>query len=155
MVTVNDLRNQSKREKDAVVEQRYSKPTTNTSGTATASSGAAESFGRRFSAAMKAGVDVFSAGMVAMQPSKTVRGRGGKPYNAYEQEFKQEVRAGKYATPTPAPAPPSTGSGINAPPPDQPWRPSGGMQASGLEQKTAGIPLQEEVGVTKRRRKTS
>lgn len=126
MVTVFDIRTQSQEEKAAIVDQRYSKPTTNTSGTATASSGAAESVGRRFSAAMNAGVDVFSAGMVAMQPSKTVRGRGGKPYNAYEQEFMKDVRAGKYATPTTPPKSPTstTSPGINAPAPDQPWQPS-------------------------------
>lgn len=125
MVTVFDIRTQSQEEKAAIVDQRYSKPTTDTSGTATSTS-SKPSMLDIFGAAIGAGVNPLNAAMSAMDPSRTVIGPKGKSYNYYEQQFKKDVRAGKYATPTTPPKSPTstTSPGINAPAPDQPWQPS-------------------------------
>jgi len=45
-----------------------------------------------------------------------------------------------------------TGSGIDAPAPDTGWRPSGVNTAGGLMSAEMGVPLQETVGVSKRKR---
>lgn len=138
MVTVFDIRTQSQEEKAAIVDQRYSKPTTDTSGTATSTS-SKPSMADIFGAAIKAGVNPLNAAISAMDPSRTVRtagyetGQRTRPYNYYQEQFKKDVRAGKYATPTTPPKSPTstTSPGINAPPPDQPWQPStmSGLQA--------------------------
>lgn len=44
------------------------------------------------------------------------------------------------------------GSGIDAPAPDTGWRPSGVNTAGGLMSAEMGVPLQETVGVSKRKR---
>jgi hypothetical protein len=141
MVTVYDIRTQSQEEKAAIVDQRYSKPTTDTSGTATGSK--TNSMLDIFGAAIKAGVNPLNAAMSAMDPSRTVIGPKGKSYNYYEQQFKKDVRAGKYATPTTPPKSPTstTSPGINAPAPDQPWQPSS----------MSGLQAQEEDPLKRRR----
>lgn len=141
MVTVFDIRKASQDEKAAVVDERYSKPTTDTSGTATASK--TNSIADIFGAAFKAGVNPLNAAMVAMSPSRTVMKEGGGTYNYYEQQFKKDVRAGKYATPTTPPKSPTstTSPGINAPAPDQPWQPSS----------MSGLQTQEEDPLKRRR----
>lgn len=143
MVTVFDIRTQSQEEKAAIVDQRYSKPTTDTSGTATGSTDKVNSIANIFNAAVKAGVNPLNAARVAMSPSSTVIGPKGKPYNYYEQQFKKDVRAGKYATPTTPPKSPTstTSPGINAPAPDQPWQPS----------TMSGLQAQEEDPLKRRR----
>lgn len=155
--SVGSIRNASKNKKAVVVEERYSKPITDTSGTATSSSSAdkAKKMADRFKAATKAGVNPLETAMIVMNPAYTATGRGGKPYNYNEQQFMKDVRAGKYNQPTPAPKPPTetAGSGINAPSPDIPWQPSGpvGPSVGGLTRQ-GGVPLQERVGVSTRRK---
>lgn len=46
----------------------------------------------------------------------------------------------------------NTGTGIDAPAPDTGWRPSGINSASGLMSAEMGVPLQETIGVSKRKR---
>jgi hypothetical protein len=46
----------------------------------------------------------------------------------------------------------SNGTGIDAPAPDTGWRPSGINSALGLQSAEMGVPLQETVGVSKRKR---
>jgi hypothetical protein len=135
MVSVFDIRTQSNAEKNAVVEAKYGKPVTNTSGTAQGDSNKFQGMADRFSAAMGAGVNPLEAAMVAMNPSHTATRPGRKPYNYYEQQFKKDVRAGKYANPAPAPKTTTSGQGLNAPPPDVPWQPSFSQPTalSGLE----------------------
>lgn len=155
--TIGDIRNASKNKKAVVVEERYSKPVTDTSGTATASSSAdkGKMIAERIGAAMGAGVNPLEAAIIGMNPSYTATRPGRKPYNYNEQQFMKDVRAGKYNQPTPAPKPPTetAGSGINAPAPDIPWQPSGpvGPSVGGL-QRQGGVPLQERVGVSTRRK---
>lgn len=48
--------------------------------------------------------------------------------------------------------PADTGTGIDAPAPDTGWRPSGINSASGLMSAEMGVPLQETIGVSKRKR---
>jgi len=50
------------------------------------------------------------------------------------------------------PEKPTTGTGIDAPAPDTGWRPSGINSAFGLQSAEMGVPLQETVGVSKRKR---
>lgn len=47
---------------------------------------------------------------------------------------------------------PTNGTGIDAPAPDTGWRPSGTNSALGLQQTQMGVPLQETIGVSKRKR---
>ena len=54
--------------------------------------------------------------------------------------------------PTAAKKKPTTGTGIDAPEPDTGWRPSGTNTAFGLQQTEMGVPLQETIGVSKRKR---
>jgi len=69
------------------------------------------------------------------------------------------LKANKNATiggfpisPTTAKKKPTTGTGIDAPAPDTGWRPSGINSAFGLQSAEMGVPLQETVGVSKRKR---
>jgi len=55
-------------------------------------------------------------------------------------------------SPTTAKKKPTTGTGIDAPAPDTGWRPSGVNTAGGLMSAEMGVPLQETVGVSKRKR---
>lgn len=144
MVTVADIRNASKDQKQTIVDERFAnvKPVTNTSGTANATP--KNGVGERIAYALGKGVDPIAATFSAMIPGMDVGMKGGKSFNYYESKFRDDVRAGKYYNQPTAPKQPSSTSGIDAPAPDKGWQPSG---------LTMGIPLQEQVGVTKRKKK--
>jgi len=70
------------------------------------------------------------------------------------------LKANKNATvsgfpisPTTAKKKPTSGTGIDAPAPDTGWRPSGINSALGLQSAEMGVPLQETVGVSLRRKR--
>lgn len=143
MVTVADIRNASKDQKQNIVDERFNtvKPVTNTSGTA--NTGPKDDIIGRLKYNIGKGVDPIAATFSAMIPGMDVGMKGGKSFNYYESKFRDDVRAGKYYNQPMAPKQPSSTSGIDAPAPDKGWQPSG---------LTMGIPLQEQVGVTKRKR---
>lgn len=137
------------------------KPVTNTSGTAT------EKKGSKWFESMKKSVQfgaryAGTAGALAAVLGTSVRkvsrdNPTGTPM--YINPSKGTVLpAGTVIPSSPKPTktekPPTDtgGSGIDAPAPDTGWRPSGTNSASGLQQKTMGIALQEQIGVTKRKR---
>lgn len=140
MITVADIRNLSKNQKQTLVEERFAKPVTNTSGTANTGKSAGNEVAERLKYNIGKGVNPIAATFSAMIPGMDVSGG----YNYYESKFRDDVRAGKmYNKPAAAKAPPVS-SGIDAPAPDEGWQPSG---------LTMGIPIQEQVGVTKRKRR--
>lgn len=144
MATVADIRNASKEQKQTIVDERFAnvKPVTNTSGTANKTeNNFGQELAKRLSFNVKQGLNPLAAISSAMFPDQTIRA-GGKDYNYYEKSFQQDVRSGKYYN-QPTPKQPSSTSGIDAPAPDKGWQPSG---------LTMGIPIQEQVGVTKRKR---
>lgn len=70
------------------------------------------------------------------------------------------LKANKNATvggfpisPTTAKKKPTSGTGIDAPAPDTGWRPSGINSAFGLQSAEMGVPLQETIGVSLRRKR--
>ena len=144
MVTVADIRNASKDQKQTIVDERFNtvKPVTNTSGTANTGP-KTNDIAERLKYAIGKGVDPIAASFSAMIPGMDVGMKGGKTFNYYESKFRDDVRAGKYYN-QPTPKQPSSTSGIDAPAPDQGWQPSG---------LTMGIPIQEQVGVTKRKKR--
>lgn len=137
------------------------KPVTNTSGTATEKKGSkwfesmkkSVQFGARY-----AGTAGALAAVLGVPVRKVSRDNPtGTPM--YINPSKGTVLpAGTVIPSSPKPTktekPPTDtgGSGIDAPAPDTGWRPSGTNSASGLQQKTMGIALQEQIGVTKRKR---
>lgn len=146
MATVADIRNASKDQKQTIVDERFAnvKPVTNTSGTANnTENNFGQELAKRIGFNVKQGLSPLTAISSAFFPTQTVLA-GGKPYNYYEKSFQQDVRSGKYYNQPMAPKQPSSTSGIDAPAPDKGWQPSG---------LTMGIPLQEQVGVTKRKKR--
>jgi len=141
------------------------KPLTNTSGTATAKKGSAWfdkmkksfEFGAKY--AGPAGVMAAALGVSVTKSSRDNPTATPLIINPREQSIMPagtilpaKVREMGSTTKTEKP-PTDTGSGgIDAPAPDTGWRPSGTNTASGLQQKTMGVALQEQIGVTKRRR---
>lgn len=67
------------------------------------------------------------------------------PKNASMGGFNINPSAPKKTTPT-------SNSGIDAPAPDTGWRPSGINTAGGLMSAEMGVPLQQTIGVSKRKR---
>lgn len=64
------------------------------------------------------------------------------------------LQGNKRTTSAPAKkAPPPSGTGIDAPEPDTGWRPSGINSAGGLMSAEMGVPLQETIGVSLRRKR--
>jgi len=74
--------------------------------------------------------------------------RPGTPLKAN----KNATIGGFSISPTTAKKKPTNGTGIDAPAPDTGWRPSGINSAFGLQSAEMGVPLQETVGVSKRKR---
>lgn len=145
MVTVADIRNASKEQKQTIVDERFAnvKPVTNTSGTANTAPKRNDVL-ERLQYNIGKGVDPIAATFSAMIPGMDVGSRGGKTFNYYESKFRDDVRAGKYYNQPTAPKTTPATSGIDAPAPDQGWQPSG---------LTVGIPIQEQIGVTKRKKR--
>lgn len=141
------------------------KPLTNTSGTATEKKGSkwfedmkkSLEFGSKY-----AGAAGGIAAMLGVSVTKKSRDNPTAPamvINPREQSIlpagtvlPAKVREMGKTTKTEKPPTDTGGSGIDAPAPDTGWRPSGTNSASGLQQKTMGVPLQEQIGVTKRKR---
>jgi hypothetical protein len=138
------------------------KPVTNTSGTAGAKKYDMKqtmeqiAFGARMAGGMGA-----MAGFLGMPFTKKVKGSAMvvDPLNQQVVGFGSNVKAPKGATvggfavnPTTKKPTTPTGTGIDAPAPDTGWRPSGTNSALGLQQTQMGVPLQETIGVSKRKR---
>jgi hypothetical protein len=156
--TVGGMRNASREGKAKKVADKMSatgKPVTNTSGTSKPKGGNGGKqlmkqieFGQKFGNGMGA-----VAGFMGMPFTSRI---GGKPMTV-DVLNQQIVQPGSVIKPPAAsqPAakkPVTKTSGIDAPAPDTGWRPSGVNTALGLQQTQMGVPLQETVGVSKRRR---
>ena len=141
------------------------KPLTNTSGTADKKKGSAWfdqmkksiEFGAKY--AGTAGVMAAALGVSVTKKSRDNPTATPLSINPREQSVMPAgtilpAKVREMGKPTKTEKPPTdTGSGgIDAPAPDTGWRPSGTNTASGLQQKTMGVALQEQIGVTKRRR---
>lgn len=141
------------------------KPLTNTSGTADKKKGSAWfdkmkksiEFGAKY--AGNAGVMAAALGVSVTKKSRDNPTATPLIINPREQSVMPAgtilpAKVREMGKPTTTEKPPTdTGSGgIDAPAPDTGWRPSGVNTASGLQQKTMGVALQEQIGVTKRRR---
>lgn len=143
------------------------KPLTNTSGTATATAKKGSAwfdkmkksieFGAKY--AGNAGVMAAALGVSVTKKSRDNPTAAPLIINPREQSVMPAgtilpAKVREMGKPTTTEKPPTdTGSGgIDAPAPDTGWRPSGTNTASGLQQKTMGVALQEQIGVTKRRR---
>jgi hypothetical protein len=176
MNTVADMRNASRQgkakkatDKMAAAPAAVEKPVTNTSGTARAKGNSSMKqtmkqmqFGAQMAGKGKStGLGVL-AGFLGIPFTKRMGGTvmtvdtrnqevvaPGTPLkvnkNATVGGFSIAPTATKKTT-TPA------GSGIDAPAPDTGWRPSGVNTAGGLMSAEMGVPLQETVGVSKRKR---
>jgi hypothetical protein len=177
MNNVADMRNASRQgkakkaaDKMAAAPASTEKPVTNTSGTATGGNRGINmkqtqkqmQFGAQMAGKGKStGLGVL-AGFLGMPFTKRMGGTvmtvdtrnqevvaPGTPLkvnkNATVGGFSIAPTATKKTT-TPA------GSGIDAPAPDTGWRPSGVNTAGGLMSAEMGVPLQETVGVSKRKR---
>jgi hypothetical protein len=176
MNNVADMRNASRQgkakkatDKMAAAPTEVEKPVTNTSGTARAKDSSRRNqtmkqmqFGAQMAGKGKStGLGVV-AGFLGMPFTKRMGGTvmtvdtrnqevvpSGTPLKANKNAtvggFPISPKASKKTT-TPA------GSGIDAPAPDTGWRPSGVNTAGGLMSAEMGVPLQETVGVSKRKR---
>jgi len=138
------------------------KPLTNTSGTAGAKKTDMKQTMKQiaFGAQMAGGMGAM-AGFLGMPFTKKVKGSAMvvDPLNQQVVGFGSNVKAPKNATiggfavnPSAKKPTTPTGTGIDAPAPDTGWRPSGTNTALGLQQTQMGIPLQETIGVSKRKR---
>ena len=134
-----------------------SKPLTNTSGTATEKKGSAW-FDAMVKSVKFGAKAAGTAGVMAAALGVPVR-KGSMVINPKEQSIlpvgtvlPAKVREMESTPKVEKPPTDTGGSGIDAPAPDTGWRPSGTNSASGLQQKTMGVPLQEQIGVTKRKR---
>jgi hypothetical protein len=177
--TVADMRNASRQGKAKKATDRMAtststavptaastkdKPVTDTSGTAKGGNrGSAMKQTQKqiaFGAQMAGGMGAV-AGFLGMPFTKRLGGdvmtvdtrnqevvRPGTPLKAN----KNATIGGFAITPTAAKKKPTTGTGIDAPEPDTGWRPSGTNTAFGLQQTQMGVPLQETIGVSKRKR---
>lgn len=129
------------------------KPLTNTSGTAKPKGAALKRTGRQVQFGLEQGGAMGAvAGFMGVPFTKRV---GGRPMTV-DVLNQQIVTAGsKIKMPEPtvkkAPPPPAD-TGIDAPAPDTGWRPSGINTAGGLMSSEMGVPLQQTVGVSKRKR---
>lgn len=138
------------------------KPITNTSGTAGAKKSDMKQTMKQiaFGAQMAGGMGAM-AGFLGMPFTKKVKGTPMvvDPLNQQVVGFGSNVKAPKGATiggfninPEAKKPTTPTGTGIDAPAPDTGWRPSGTNSTPGLQQTQMGVPLQETVGVSKRKR---
>jgi hypothetical protein len=170
MNTVADMRNASRQgkakkatDKMAAAPAAAEKPVTNTSGTAKPKGNSNMkqtmqqiAFGQKMGGGMGA-----MAGFLGIPFTKRIGGQvmtvdtrnqdvltPGVPIkenkNATIGGFGMNTSTKKTTTPA--------GSGIDAPAPDTGWRPSGVNTAGGLMSAEMGVPLQETVGVSKRKR---
>ena len=172
--TVEDMRNASRQSKAKKATDKMAtsteKPVTDTSGTAKGGNrGSAMkqtqkqmAFGAQMAGKGKStGLGVL-AGFLGMPFTKRMGGTV-MTVDTRNQEVVQPgtpLKANKNATvggfpisPTTAKKKPTTGTGIDAPEPDTGWRPSGTNTALGLQQTEMGVPLQETVGVSLRRKR--
>jgi hypothetical protein len=172
--TVEDMRNASRQGKAKKATDKMAtstaaeKPVTNTSGTARAKGDSSMKqtqkqmqFGAQMAGKGKStGLGVL-AGFLGLPFTKRMGGtvmtvdtrnqevvRPGTPLKAN----KNATIGGFPISPTTAKKKPTTGTGIDAPAPDTGWRPSGINSAFGLQSAEMGVPLQETVGVSKRKR---
>lgn len=165
--TVGGLRQASRQKKAdaAAVKAPASKPTsastekpvTNTSGTAKKNGGAGtKQLQKQVEFGMAQGG---IGGALAAFMGKSFTSRRGPGSIVKVDTVNQQLLPG--GSPIKAPASNNTaakkttvtsGSGIDAPAPDTGWRPSGVNTASGLMSAEMGVPLQETVGVSKRKR---
>ena len=175
--TVADMRNASRQGKAKKATDKMAtaaapaaeKPVTNTSGTAQGNRGSAMkqtqrqmAFGAQMAGKGKStGLGVL-AGFLGIPFTKRMGGTV-MTVDTRNQEVVQPgtpLKANKNATVGGFPISPSaskkkpadTGTGIDAPAPDTGWRPSGINSASGLMSAEMGVPLQETIGVSKRKR---
>jgi hypothetical protein len=167
--TVDMMRNASRQKKAETAAAKTpasqattEKPVTNTSGTAGAKKYDMKQTMEQiaFGAKMAGGMGAM-AGFLGMPFTKKVKGTPMvvDPLNQQVVGFGSNVKAPKGATIggfniNPAVKKPTTpaGTGIDAPAPDTGWRPSGTNTALGLQQTQMGVPLQETIGVSKRKR---
>lgn len=161
--SLDSMRNESRKKKaetaaaktpaSQATAQATEKPLTNTSGTAKPKGAALKRTGRQVQFGLEQGGAMGAvAGFMGVPFTKRV---GGRPMTV-DVLNQQIVTAGsKIKMPEPtvkkAPPPPAD-TGIDAPAPDTGWRPSGVNSALGLQQTTLGVPLQETIGVSKRKR---
>jgi len=172
--TVEDMRNASRQGKAKKATDKMAtststaapaaeKPVTNTSGTARAKGGGSMKQTKQqiaFGQSMGGGMGAV-AGFLGMPFTKRLGG-DVMTVDTRNQEVVfpgTPLKANKNATiggfpisPTTAKKKPTTGTGIDAPAPDTGWRPSGINSAFGLQSAEMGVPLQETVGVSKRKR---
>jgi hypothetical protein len=176
--TVTDMRNASRQGKAKKATDKMAtstaapaaeKPVTDTSGTAKRGNGGESrkqtqkqiAFGAQMAGKGKStGLGVM-AGFLGMPFTKRMGGTV-MTVDTRNQEVVAPgtpLKANKNATvggfpisPTTAKKKPTTGAGIDAPAPDTGWRPSGVNSALGLQQTQMGVPLQETIGVSKRKR---
>lgn len=159
--TVGGMRDASRQGKAKKATDRMAasaKPVTDTSGTAQkkgAGGNGSKQLMRQINFGMEQGGPGGAiSGFMGLPFTKRV---GGRPMTI-DTVNQQIVNAGSRIKPAAASQPSApktvtkTGSGIDAPAPDTGWRPSGINSAFGLEQAKMGIPLQETVGVSKRKR---
>lgn len=170
MLDLFTLRNTSRQKKaeqaaakTPTVAETGEKPITNTSGTATSNKGKMNALKKQiaFGAAQGGGLGAV-AGFLGMPFTKKQYGRPvavdvlnqtivekgstiRAPKNASIGGFPMNPSAQKKTTPT-------SNSGIDAPAPDTGWRPSGINTAGGLMSAEMGVPLQQTIGVSKRKR---
>tara|TARA_R110000868_G_scaffold8081_2_gene41779 strand:- start:7385 stop:7897 length:513 start_codon:yes stop_codon:yes gene_type:complete len=165
--TVDMMRNASRQKKAETAAAKTpagatDKPITNTSGTAGAKKTDMKQTMKqiKFGAQMAGGMGAM-AGFLGMPFTRNVQGTAMvvDPLNQQVVGKGSYVKAPKEATVGGFPISPSVkkpttpaGTGIDAPAPDTGWRPSGTNSALGLQQTQMGIPLQETVGVSKRKR---
>ena len=171
--TVADMRNASRQGKAKKATDKMAtststaaptteKPVTNTSGTAGAKKTDMKQTMKQiaFGAQMAGGMGAM-AGFLGMPFTKKVKGTPMvvDPLNQQVVGFGSNVKAPKGATiggfainPTAKKPATPTSTGIDAPAPDTGWRPSGTNTALGLQQTQMGVPLQETIGVSKRKR---
>jgi hypothetical protein len=176
--TVEDMRNASRQGKAKKASDKMAtststktdKPVTDTSGTAKSAKGGSAmkqtqkqmAFGAQMAGKGKStGLGVL-AGFLGMPFTKRMGGtvmtvdtrnqevvRPGTPLKAN----KNATVGGFPISPTAAKKKPTTGTGIDAPAPDTGWRPSGVNTALGLQQTQMGVPLQETIGVSLRKKR--
>ena len=167
--TVDMMRNASRQKKAETAAAKtpasqapVAKPVTNTSGTAGAKKVDMKQTMEQiaFGAKMAGGMGAM-AGFLGMPFTKKVKGTAMvvDPLNQQVVGFGSNVKAPKGATiggfainPSTKKPTTSNGTGIDAPAPDTGWRPSGTNSALGLQQTQMGVPLQETIGVSKRKR---
>lgn len=169
--TVDMMRNASRQKKAETAAAKtpasqatttVDKPITNTSGTAGPKNTNMKQMKEQiaFGARMAGGMGAM-AGFLGMPFTKNVKGTAMvvDPLNQQLVGFGSNVKAPKGATvggfavnPSAKKEKPTTDTGIDAPAPDTGWRPSGTNSALGLQQTSMGVPLQETIGVSKRKR---